>query len=334
MPTYASVVSRESVRVAFTIAALNDLKVSSADVEGAYLCSPAREALYTKCGPEFGEDEDKWAIITRAVYGLSSAAVSWRTEISRVIEGLGFKSCRADPDVWFRPATKADGLDIYEYILVYSDDTLCIGMNPDEVMCQIQQHFKFKNDLWEEPTQYLGANIGTDYEEAIPEDAPEPRGNPLQMTCFCDSDHSGDVVSRRSRTSVLIKCGMAPIAWISKKQGSIETSSFGSELTALKTAVETVEGLRYKLRMMGIRLEGPCHIKVDNMSVVHNCSNPASQLKKKSNSIAYHYVRERMSGKHPVGRVSYIPTQENQADGGSKVLSGELKRKLMEEILY
>ena len=102
----------------------------------------------------------------------------------------------------------------------------------------------------------------------------------------------------------------------------------------MKTAVETVGALRYKLRVMGVSLEGPCHIKVDNMSVVHNCSNPASQLKKKSNSIAYHYVRERMSGKHPVGRVSYIPTEENLADVGSKVLSGELMRRMIDQILF
>ena len=35
VPTYASVVSRESVRIAFTIAALNGLSVLAADCEGA-----------------------------------------------------------------------------------------------------------------------------------------------------------------------------------------------------------------------------------------------------------------------------------------------------------
>ena len=45
--------------------------------------------------------------------------------------------------------------------------------------------------------------------------------------------------------------------------------------------------------MMGIPLDGYAHIKVDNMSVVRNTSVPESTLKKKSNSIAYHYVREK-----------------------------------------
>ena len=110
-------------------------------------------------------------------------------------------------------------------------------------------------------------------EELLPGDMPEPRGKPVQTSCFVDSDHAGDVISRRSRTGVLIFIGKAPIVFQSKKQGSIETS-FGSELAAMKTAVELIEGLRYKLRMMGVPLDGATFVKADNMSVVHNCSNP------------------------------------------------------------
>ena len=471
--------SRESVRIALTLAALNGLDIVSADVAGAYLNAPCREPLHTQCGPEFGEFEGRWAIIVRALYGASSSAASWRDTISRVIEGLGYKSCRADNDVWMRPAVKADGLEVYEYVLVYSDDLIMIGVHPEETAAQISQHFQFKGNQWEKPEQYLGANVGQllvneqhcwylgsseyakaaisnvegwltkkewgngrlptrtacvfpskwkpeldvtpeldaetanyyqqqigvlrwlvelgridictevsmlaaysaaprqghlaavfhlfaylkgnpkskivfdptpmdhepepvhvwsdfyeDYKEVAPHDMPEPRGNALQMTCFVDSDHAGDVVSRRSRTGVLIMCGMAPIVWYSKKQGSIETSSFGSELAAMKTAMELVEGLRYKLRMMGVVLDGPCHIKADNMSVVQNCSNPESRLKKKSNSIAFHYVRERCSGPCPVGRVSYVNTLLNLADMLTKSQPGPVRKRLAVKVLF
>ena len=39
-------------------------------------------------------------------------------------------------------------------------------------------------------------------------------------------------------------------------------------------------------------MDGPTRIRADNMSVINNCSRPESQLKKKSNSIAYHFSRE------------------------------------------
>ena len=79
--------------------------------------------------------------------------------------------------------------------------------------------------------------------EKIPHDMPEPRGKEVQMTAWVDSDHAGNVVTRRSRTGVLIFCNRSPIVFHSKTQGSIETSSFGSEFIAMKTGIELIAGL-------------------------------------------------------------------------------------------
>ena len=65
----------------------------------------------------------------------------------------------------------------------------------------------------------------------------------------------------------------------------IESSTFGSEFIALKTAVEMNEGLRYKIRMMGVPLRGPTNVFCDNKSVVTNSTVPESTLKRKHNSI-------------------------------------------------
>jgi hypothetical protein len=61
--TYASVVSRESVRIALTMAALNDLEVKSGDVQNAYLTAPPSEKVATICGPEFGANQGQTALI-------------------------------------------------------------------------------------------------------------------------------------------------------------------------------------------------------------------------------------------------------------------------------
>jgi hypothetical protein len=55
--TYASVVSRESVRIAFMIAALNDLDLLTADIQNAYLNAPVAEKVWTGTGVEFGPSE-------------------------------------------------------------------------------------------------------------------------------------------------------------------------------------------------------------------------------------------------------------------------------------
>jgi hypothetical protein len=49
--TYASAVSRESVRIARTLAALNDVDVKMVDIENAYLTAPITEKVWTVLGP-------------------------------------------------------------------------------------------------------------------------------------------------------------------------------------------------------------------------------------------------------------------------------------------
>ena len=116
--------------------------------------------------------------------------------------------------------------------------------------------------------------------DEVPPDMPEPRGKPVQVTMFVDASHVANVVTRQSRTGALIFVNRAPILWYSKKQTTIETSTFGSEFQALKVGMKLLLGRRYKIRMMGILLEGYVHVKVDNMSVVKNLSVQESQLKK------------------------------------------------------
>ena len=68
-----SVVTRESKRIGFVLASLNDLEVLTANVEGAYLNTPCAEKVYTILGEEFGDYTGRKAIIVMALYGLKSA---------------------------------------------------------------------------------------------------------------------------------------------------------------------------------------------------------------------------------------------------------------------
>jgi len=105
----------------------------------------------------------------------------------------------------------------------------------------------------------------------------------------------------------------------------VERSSFGSEFVAMKHCCEYLRGLRYKLRMMGIPVNNPCFIYGDSQSVLWNTTVPESTLKKKSDSIAYHMVRE--GAARDEWRTSYVRTAMNPADILTKVLSsGENRR--------
>ena len=63
--------------------------------------------------------------------------------------------------------------------------------------------FKFDRD-W---TDFYG-----DVEEAMPHNAPKPRGKGVNLRMFVDSDHAGNKVNRRSRTGFLIFLNMAMIS--------------------------------------------------------------------------------------------------------------------------
>ena len=169
--------------------------------------------------------------------------------------------------------------------------------------------------------------------EAIPPNAPPPRGKEVVMRLFVDSSHADDKLMRRSRTGYFIFLNMAPIAWLSKKQATIETSVFGAEFVAMKLGVEHVRSMRYKLRMMGVPIDSPAYVYGDNMSVIHNTQRPESMLKKKSNSICYHAVRESVAMNEIL--TGHIASEHNPADIATKLIPSGMKRDyLVSLVLY
>ena len=115
---FSSVVTRDSIRIAFLAAALNDLDVLAADVQNAYLNAPTKEKCWFKAGLEFGSDKvGHPVIIVRALYGLKSSGARWRDHMASTLRDAGFSSCLADPDVWMRKNCKPDGTEYWEYVL-------------------------------------------------------------------------------------------------------------------------------------------------------------------------------------------------------------------------
>jgi hypothetical protein len=480
--TFASVVSRDSIRLAFLVAALNDLDILSADVSGAYLNAKAAEKVYTIAGKEFGpERQGRVAVITRALYGLRSSGKAWRDHMAATLRDFGYSSCKADPDVWMKPKVKPDGFKYWSYVLVYTDDILAIDHEPKVVMDYLASRYTLKPGSVKEPDQYLGSQVSKFYidgadnpekprwamssekyvkqavaevelelsavdqclptrvstplsqgyrpeldqsreldgrrgqyyqsligvlrwicelgrvdilvavsmlsryvvspreghlqqvfhlfaylkhhkrskmvfddtepifddnafktcdwsefypgaEEAIPHNVPEERGHGVVTTVFVDADHAGCKATRRSHTGVFIFVNKAPILWYSKRQNTVETSTFGSEFCAMKVAIDMIEGVRYKLRMMGIPLNGPASVFCDNQSVVKNTTAPESVLKKRHNAIAYHRAREAQAAGFI--RVAWENGETNIADLLTKLMPGPRLKELVGYVLW
>ena len=158
--TYASVISRETVRITLTIAALNDLEVKTAGVQNAFLTAPCSESIHMTLGPEFGEDQGKTAVIVCTLYGLTSAEASFRNHLAECMCHLGYHSCLADPDLWYKPMVcPEDNFKYYSYALLYVDDCPCICHNAEQELHKIVKFFKKKDGLVGNPDIYLGAKV-------------------------------------------------------------------------------------------------------------------------------------------------------------------------------
>jgi hypothetical protein len=474
---YTSVLLRESVRIALTLAALNDLDVKMADIENAYLAAHITEKVWTVLGPESGVDDGKNALIVRALYGLKSSGTALRKHLAECMAYLGWTPCRTDRESERWPD---DGVQYWAYIMIYVDNILCVHHKPGVPLTKLYQYFKMKNGSIQEPTFYLGAklnkttlqngviawamssrkyvqsavqnvkeclavsagghtlkkrayepfpldyrpeldvtpeltpvmdnfyqtqigvlrwcmelgcidimtgvsllsshlcllrekNVDTvyhlaahfalnhnarvvfdptypqidegafintdwkavygDVEEAFPIYAPTTLGKEVDLRLYMEPDHAREKFTRRSRTGFVIYLNMAPNVWFSKQQPTVESSVFGAEIVEMKNGIDSIRGIHYKLRMMGVPLSGPCCVYGDNMSVIHNLQRPESVLKKEPNSICYHVARESTAMGECI--IAHVRSENNPVDIYTKVVpAGQKRHHLIGFLLY
>ena len=143
--TYASVVSRETMHLALTIAALNELEGKIGDVLNAYITVPITEKVWTILGPEFRPDAGKSALMVRALYGLKSAGAAFCAHLALFMRQMGYTFCKANPDLWLKAETRPDdNFKYYSYILCYIDDILVIHHDGMSILAQINSYLPLK----------------------------------------------------------------------------------------------------------------------------------------------------------------------------------------------
>ena len=173
---------------------------------------------------------------------------------------------------------------------------------------------------------------GTDMKEDMPTDMPKPKMKPLDINVYFDASHGCDMLTRRSCTGIILFLNNTPVKWFCKKQNTVESSTYGAELVAGRLAAEMIIEFRYKMRMLGVPVDGPSIMLGDNMSVIQNCSIPSSQLKKKHNAIAYHRVRECVASN--IIKLGHVSSETNFADLCTKALNGPKLHGLMKQLLF
>ena len=174
------------------------------------------------------------------------------------------------------------------------------------------------------------------YEE-LPPDMPVPKKKPLSMTAIYDASHAPCLITRRSVTGIVLLLNNFILRCTSKRQNTVETSTYRAEMAAGRLAVEQAMDVRYKLRMLGMPIVEATAMLGDNQSVITSGSIPSSNLKKKHNAIAYHRIREAVAAgvvklKHIVSIILLMLSQKpylamSIMDYGRVIYSNPCKKK-------
>ena len=128
-----------------------------------------------------------------------------------------------------------------------------------------------------------------------PSNVPRMIGKKFIIRAFVDANFLGNSFTRHPKFAFIVMLNSAPKLWLSKKLSSMETISVGSDSVAILQCCKYLKVQRYKLRIMGTPISNPCFIYGDYQSVLWNTSIPDSMSKKKTATMAYHFVPERVS---------------------------------------
>jgi hypothetical protein len=195
---------------------------------------------------------------------------------------------------------------------------------------------KFRTDMPDHsnlvPAELDWTYVYGDVSEEIPSNLPTPMGKAVCTTTFVDANLMSCLITGRSMTGILHMLNKTPIDWFCKRQNTVETATYGSEFVAAKQATEQIMDIRYTLRMLGVKVEGPTYMFGDNKSVVDSASLPKCSLKKRHNALAFHRVREAIAKR--IVTFIWISSKDNPSDPMTKLLPHSVRHPLLKNTLF
>ena len=140
-----------------------------------------------------------------------------------------------------------------------------------------------------------------------------------ELQCYTDSDFAGSPGTRKSTTGWILTYAGSPVAWKSKKQGCITTSTCEAEYVALTSGTKECLWMRDMLREFGCTPERPTEIFCDNEAAVRISRDTVCHSRTKHVSLSFWFVREQQETNEII--VKTIPTKQQLADFLTKSLN-------------
>ena len=129
--------------------------------------------------------------------------------------------------------------------------------------------------------------------EEIPKGCFEPLGKEVVLThLFVDANLYHYLTTSRAVTGILHLVNQTPIEWYTKWQPTVDTTTYGSEFMAARTATEQIMDLRLTLHYLGVPIYGVTYLFGAHKTVVDSSFVPHLRLHKRRQMLSYHCIQE------------------------------------------
>ena len=152
-----------------------------------------------------------------------------------------------------------------------------------------------------------------------------------EIKAYSDSDFAGDADTRRSVSGYVVYLMGCPIAWRSKGQKSVTLSSTEAEYVALSELSTEVLFIRSILEFLGLDVEYPIIVHVDNIGAVYLANSACGSNRTKHVDTRYHFVREYVED--GILKIIYVKSDDNDADVMTKNIAGQYYHKHADSIM-
>lgn len=134
--TFSPVIKSTTIRIVLGLAVNQDWPIRQIDVNTAFLQGRLKEQVFMSQPPGFSDPAKPNHVcqLKKALYGLKQAPRAWYSELKSFLLATGFQNSLADTSLFiFRKANQ------FVYVLVYVDDILITGTNPQMVQRVIDE---------------------------------------------------------------------------------------------------------------------------------------------------------------------------------------------------
>ena len=145
-----------------------------------------------------------------------------------------------------------------------------------------------------------------------------PSSAPLQLVGYVDAAHATDLETRRSVTGFVFCLAGGAIAYKSKLQATVSTSSTEAEFIAAVHAAKVAKYLRSILKELGFPQDGPTVLHEDNQAAIAMINDSKPTPRSRHIDIQFFAIQQWQKADEIT--MAYIPTSINPADASTKAL--------------